>query len=58
MQFFDQQKVMFGMVGDNAESLKFIGASDINMAANMKTTFAAINEYHYYPYFNDAKELF
>ena len=49
---------MLGIVGNNVESLKFIGIRDMNMDANMKALFDENDEYHYYPYFNDAKELF
>ena len=45
------------MVGENVESLKVIGRRDMNMHANMKELFDKSNEYYFYPYFNDAKEL-
>ena len=65
---------MFGMVDGNVETVKMIGRRNINMDANMKalfyesdrTSYYTINgedysytvEESYYPYFNDAKELF
>ena len=54
---------MFGIEGDNVETVKLFGRRDINMDINMKTLFYendqdAYGSYFYYPYFNDAKELF
>ena len=46
------------MVGYNVESVKFIGRRDMSMDSNMKTLFDESDDYKYYPYFNDAKELF
>ena len=46
------------MVDNKVESVKFIGRREMNMDANMKTLFYEGDEYHYRPYFNDAKELF
>ena len=48
---------MLGIVGNNVESVKLIGRRDINMDANIKKIYDESDEY-YYPYFNDAKELF
>ena len=50
---------MFGINDDNVEIVKFFGRRDINMDINMKTLFYE-NDWNkfYYPYFNDAKELF
>ena len=48
---------MFGMVGNNVESVKLIGRREMNMDAKMKTFFYERDEYRYKPYFNDAKEL-
>ena len=48
---------MLGMVGNNVENVKFIGRRDMNMDANMKAFFDESDDY-YYPYFNDAEELF
>ena len=50
-------KVMFGMNGNNVTNLKFIGRRDMNMDPNIKALFDESDEYYYYPYFNDAKEL-
>ena len=49
---------MLGSVGNNVESLKFIGRRDMNMDANLKKIFNETDKYYFYPYFNDAKELF
>ena len=49
---------MIGMVGNNVESVKFIGKRDLNMDTNMKAIFDESDIYHFYPYYNDAKELF
>ena len=50
---------MFGLVDNNVESVKFIGRYDMNMDANIRKIFRELDDhYHYYPYFNDAKELF
>ena len=48
---------MLGMVGNNVESVKFIGRRDMNMDARMKALFDESDKYRYEPYFNDAKEL-
>ena len=48
---------MFGMNDTNVTNLKFIGRRDMNMDPNMKALFDESDEYYYYPYFNDAKEL-
>ena len=67
-QYFQQYKVMLGMVGNNVESLKFIGRRDINMDTNMRALFKqndlrtwtnlTYQRAVFKPYFNDAKELF
>ena len=49
---------MFGSAGNNVESVKFIGRRDMNMDANLRKIFNETDEYYFYPYFNDAKELF
>ena len=49
---------MLGLVGNNVESVKFIGRRDMNMDANLRKIFNETDEYYFYPYFNDAKELF
>ena len=49
---------MLGSVGNNVESVKFIGRRDMNMDANLRKIFNETDEYKFYPYFNDAKELF
>ena len=54
------------MVNNDVNSVKFIGRRDMNMDANLKALFdeddhSKYNERvgsKYYPYFNDAKELF
>ena len=56
------------MVGNNVESLKFIGRRDINMDTNMRALFKQNDLWTwntltyqravFKPYFNDAKELF
>ena len=46
------------MVGNNVQSVKFIGRRDLNMDASMKAVFDERETYYYYPHFNDAKELF
>ena len=56
-QYFVQYKVMFGSAGNNVESVKFIGRRDMNMDANLRKIFNETDEYYFYPYFNDAKEL-
>ena len=56
-QYFEQYKVMLGSVGNNVESVKFIGKRDMNMDANLRKIFNETDEYYFYPYFNDAKEL-
>ena len=56
-QYFEQYKVMLGSVGKNVESVKFIGRRDMNMDANLRKIFNEADEYNFYPYFNDAKEL-
>ena len=48
---------MLGMVGNNVESVKFIGRRDMNMDAIMKALFDESDKYRYKPYLNDAKEL-
>ena len=48
---------MLGSVGNNVESVKFIGTRDMNMDANLRKIFNETDKYYYYPYFNDAKEL-
>ena len=48
---------MLGLIGNTVESVKFIGRRDMNMNANLRKIFNETDEYHYYPYFNDAKEL-
>ena len=48
---------MLGSVGNNVESVKFIGRRDMNMDANLRKIFNETDEYYFYPYFNDAKEL-
>ena len=45
------------MVNNDVNSVKFIGRRDMNMDPNIKALFDKSDEYHYYPYFNDAKEL-
>ena len=64
-QYFQQYKVVLGMVGNNVESVKFIGRRDINMDTNMRALFMQNDLFGwnnhravYKPYFNDAKELF
>ena len=45
------------MIGDNLKSVKFIGRRDMNMDTNIfnwKYKYDSL----FYPYFNDAKELF
>ena len=49
---------MLGSVGNNVESVKFIGRRDMNMDANLRKIFNETDEYYFYPYFNDAKGLF
>ena len=54
---------MLGIVGNNVESAKFIGRRDMNMDDNLKALFDEEDRHkgrivRYYPYFNDAKELF
>ena len=60
---------MLGMVGNDVESVKLFGRRDVSMDANMKALFDESDYYYrplswnisglyYYPYFNDAKELF
>ena len=49
---------MIGMVDGNVDNAKSIGRREMNMDANMKALFYERDEYHYEPYFNDAKELF
>ena len=56
-QYFEHYKVMLGSVGNIVESVKFIGRRDMNMNANLRKIFNETDKYHYYPYFNDAKEL-
>ena len=46
------------MVGNDVESVKFIGRRDMKMDANMKAIFDENDRLYYHPYFNDAKELF
>ena len=46
------------MVGNNVENVKLIGRRNMKMDANMKKVFDQSDIFHYYPYFNDAKELF
>ena len=47
------------MIGNDVESVKLFGRRDVSMDANMKALFDESNyPYYYYPYFNDAKELF
>ena len=48
---------MFGMNDTHVTNLKIIGRRDMNMDSNMKALFDESDEYYYYPYFNDAKEL-
>ena len=62
-QYFEQYKVMLGLVGKNVERVKFIGKRDINMDANLRNIFKKYDEMYFnyaydYPYFNDAKALF
>ena len=45
------------MVGNNVQSVKFIGGREMNMDTKIKTLFYERDGYRYYPYFNDAKEL-
>ena len=45
------------MNGNNVTNFKFIGRRDMNMDLNMKALFDESDEYFYYPYLNDAKEL-
>ena len=45
------------MVGNNVENVKLIGRRNMKMDANMTAVFDKTDKYHYYPYFNDAKEL-
>ena len=49
---------MFGLVGNNLKSVKFIGRRDMSMNTDFKKIFDDSDEYYYYPYLNDAKELF
>ena len=56
-KYFEHYKVMFGMVGNNVENVKLIGRRNMKMDANMKKVFDQSDIFHYYPYFNDAKEL-
>ena len=57
---------MLGMVGNNVESVKFIGRRDMNNNTNMRAVFGEIDREPWQkestivfkPYFNDAKELF
>ena len=49
---------MLGTVGNNVKSVKFIGRRDMNMDTNLKAIFDETDSHYYYPYFNDAKELF
>ena len=54
------------MVGNNVNSVKFIGRRDMNNDTNMRALFDEIDRIPRYnatigvfkPYFNDAKELF
>ena len=65
---FQHYKVLLGMVGNNVESVKFIGRRDINMDTNMRALFKqndlrtwtnlTYQRAVFKPYFNDAKELF
>ena len=49
---------MLGSVGNNVESVKFIGRRDMNMDANLRKIFNETDvNVRLYPYFNDAKEL-
>ena len=45
------------MIGNNVTNLKFFGSRDIDMGELIKEVFDENDGYHYYPYFNDAKEL-
>ena len=49
---------MLGLVGNNVERVKLIGRRDMNMDENLRKIFNEADEYNFYPYFNDAKELF
>ena len=54
---------MFGIEGDNVETVKLFGRRDIDMDVIMKTIFyendqGVLSKAFDYPYFNDAKELF
>ena len=48
---------MLGLVGNNVERVKLIGRRDMNMDENLRKIFNETDEYYFYPYFNDAKEL-
>ena len=56
---------MLGSVGNNVESVKFIGRRDMNMDTNLRKIFNETDElmattagkFNHWPYFNDAKEL-
>ena len=45
------------MNSNNMTNFKFIGRRDMNMDPNIQALFDEMDEYYYYPYFNDAKEL-
>ena len=49
---------MLGITGNNVDSVKLIGRRDMSMDTNAKALFDENDRYYYYPYFNDAKELF
>ena len=66
-RYFQQYKVMLGMVGNNVECVKFIGRRDMTNDTNMRAFFDEIDRKTLpnnitigvlKPYFNDAKELF
>ena len=54
----NNKKVFFGIIGNNVTDFKFFGSRDIDMDKNKKAVFDDSDEFYYYPYFNDAKELF
>ena len=41
----------------NVTNWKVIGRRDMKMDPNIKALFDESDQYYYYPYFNDAKEL-
>ena len=45
------------MIGTNLTNFKLFGRRDQSMDQNIKAVIDESDEYYYYPYFNDAKEL-